>query len=723
MKGLKKNFWPWFSILLLVLIFFWKVIIHGLVPLPADIITGGSYPWLDYYHISIQNPIVSDAISFIFPTRTLGIDLIKQGKLPLWNQYLLNGTPLMADFQSAPFSPSNVFYFLTDTLTAWSLQVMIQHLLAGIFLYLLLRHWKASKFASFVGGVAFAFSGFLMIWSQWSVHSLVTAFIPLELLLEDKFLKSGKIKYGIALSVVIGLQLFSGYPQIVLYALLALGILWVVRIWGEKKWFSRSTALGVFVALGIGLAALQIIPAQELVGLSQRKVEPIPLEWVFMYPREIITFLAPDFFGNHATGNYWGPKNYLGTVGFVGVIPFVLAIVGLVRVKRPEVKIVWLMILSAVVLAFKTPLSLFLWEKNIIGLQAGVFYKSLSIFIVAVCVAVGFGVDSLKEKRFLWPLIPAYAILGGWTVYTVKIQNQTAVDNLILPLFFLLSTSFFLFFKGKLKLYFLAVLMIAELFTFGWKFTAFSQRQLVFPTTPVIDFLQKHAKRETFRISGGGIIAVNNNMPYKLEFLGGYDAVYPYLAAKFIGVLNSNKPTVAQQDRFGIVNNVDSRLTNLMNMKYLLVKSTDSFDERRFEKVFTDKSVSVLENKQVLPRQFEVSNWSVVKGEEESLQRLLDPDFDLGKEIILDKDPGNVKRMLFVSDTFYPGWKAYVNGTEVPIYRADYAFRAIPVPQSDYQVEFKYQPDSFYTGIKISGLSLAILFLGFLARRRLAVIL
>ena len=103
MKNLKKRYWPLFSILLLVLAFFWKVPLLGKIPLPGDIITGAYLPWLDYkwgypVGVPVKNPIVSDSISYSYPMRTLGIDLIKKGLLPLWNPYILNGTPLMANF-------------------------------------------------------------------------------------------------------------------------------------------------------------------------------------------------------------------------------------------------------------------------------------------------------------------------------------------------------------------------------------------------------------------------------------------------------------------------------------------------------------------------------------------------------------------------------------------------------------------------------------------------
>jgi hypothetical protein len=57
---------------------------------------------------------------------------------------------------------------------------------------------------------------------------------------------------------------------------------------------------------------------------------------------------------------------------------------------------------------------------------------------------------------------------------------------------------------------------------------------------------------------------------------------------------------------------------------------------------------------------------------------------------------------LFLSDTYYPGWKAYVDGEETKIYRANYAFRAVPVPEGGHTVEFKYEPESFYWGLRLT---------------------
>ncbi len=61
--------------------------------------------------------------------------------------------------------------------------------------------------------------------------------------------------------------------------------------------------------------------------------------------------------------------------------------------------------------------------------------------------------------------------------------------------------------------------------------------------------------------------------------------------------------------------------------------------------------------------------------------------------------------MLFLSDNYYPGWKAYVDNKETKIYRANYTFRSIYLPSGNHSVAFKYNPLSFKIGSVVSLLS------------------
>ncbi|MEZ5016491.1 MAG: YfhO family protein [Flavipsychrobacter sp.] len=64
------------------------------------------------------------------------------------------------------------------------------------------------------------------------------------------------------------------------------------------------------------------------------------------------------------------------------------------------------------------------------------------------------------------------------------------------------------------------------------------------------------------------------------------------------------------------------------------------------------------------------------------------------------------------SDIYYPyGWKAYVDGQETPIVKANYILRAIKIPAGQHKIEFKFHPDSFYTGNTIALISSILLIL------------
>jgi uncharacterized membrane protein YfhO len=122
------------------------------------------------------------------------------------------------------------------------------------------------------------------------------------------------------------------------------------------------------------------------------------------------------------------------------------------------------------------------------------------------------------------------------------------------------------------------------------------------------------------------------------------------------------------------------------------------------------------------------------KDDKEILALLLNQAIDLRKElIILSKDVPNLNEhevrgsvklisygansvaltcssendaFLYVSDAYYPGWKAYIDGKEVSIYRANLAFRAIYVPKGFHAVVFVYRPLSFYIGCCLTMLGL-----------------
>lgn len=779
---LSKN-WPVILMLAIVFIFFWKVFIQGKIPMPGDFVVGVYYPWLDYKWgfpagVPVKNPITTDVPSFMYPMQTFAMQQLRQLKMPLWNPLILAGTPLLANFQSAPFSPTSFVYAFLNDANAWTAQVILQHILAAIFTYILLRNWKVSKFGSVVGGVIFAFSGFNMLWSQWNGHTLAAAFIPLILYFQDKYIKTRKLTFAAGLGIALALQVYSGYPQVLIYTALAMGLLLLCSVPKKKyKSFLIITAvLGVFSLLGLGMSSVQILPGAELLSLSQREVEPHPFEWAFLPWSKVITFLAPDYFGNHATKNYWGPQDYTSNTGFVGIVAIVFAIASLYK-KFSQKKYILLLAFASLVLAFPTPISVFLWKSGLLGLQAASAHRSLVLFNLAIALLASFGVDYLvskqivKVKRFI--IISSLILLGylGYSFYQysqlLSPKYLVGIKNLIFPFGVLLVVTILLFLMKRLVLirkqivFLIFILMCFELYRFHWKFSPFTSRELIFPPTPVLEFLQRQEK--PFRVTGSKVIPINMRMPYGLESLEGYDAVYPLRIAKFLAALNGGKVGTDPLGRYGTVDHDTSKLLDLINTKYYLALKVDNknnpdingnihsrFQDDRFSIAFEDKTTVVLESKSVMPRAFMLYEWKNIENDNQLLENLIDPKFDF-ENIALVEHPLEFessseannsvsfssyetdgyeievetpkKGLLFISDSYYPGWKAYMDDQAVDIIRTDYAFRGVIVPEGKHTIRFEYRPDSFRQGIIISGLSLvAIIFLtisGFKKRRGL----
>jgi uncharacterized membrane protein YfhO len=67
---------------------------------------------------------------------------------------------------------------------------------------------------------------------------------------------------------------------------------------------------------------------------------------------------------------------------------------------------------------------------------------------------------------------------------------------------------------------------------------------------------------------------------------------------------------------------------------------------------------------------------------------------------------------LILSDAYYPGWQATIDGAPTEIHLANGAFRAISFPEGTHTVEFRYQPRSVLVGSIVSLASLLVIVIG-----------
>jgi len=138
--------------------------------------------------------------------------------------------------------------------------------------------------------------------------------------------------------------------------------------------------------------------------------------------------------------------------------------------------------------------------------------------------------------------------------------------------------------------------------------------------------------------------------------------------------------------------------------------------------------VKIYQNLAVLPRALVVHEAQVVADDDLALAMLRDPSFDPARTVLLDRgeslaagdghatldivayEPERIQiavRMdspgyLLLTDTFYPGWVAEVDGNTVPIYRADLYFRAVPLTAGEHQILLYYRPLVARIGLMVS---------------------
>ena len=170
--------------------------------------------------------------------------------------------------------------------------------------------------------------------------------------------------------------------------------------------------------------------------------------------------------------------------------------------------------------------------------------------------------------------------------------------------------------------------------------------------------------------------------------------------------------------------------TDLANVKYLITGPQTELPIQRFELLY-DREVRVYRDRDVLPRAFWVGAYEVIPEWRAAVTRITSPDFDprttvvlerppqalsLGtqseavKVEILDYQPAEVEiraeaptpGLLVLSDTYYPGWQATVDGRAVPILRANGVMRAVFVDAGEHWVRFAYEPSTFRVGLLIS---------------------
>lgn len=744
-----KKFWVPILILVVPLIFFWQFFLRGLLPIPSDTIVGLYHPFRDFYSedysrgIPFKNFIISDPVRQIIPWKELSIDLLSNLELPLWNPYEMAGKPLLANFQSSPFYPLNLILFIKPFNIFWSIFILIQPILAGAFMFAYLRNLKLDPRASILGSITFAFSGFSIAWLEWGNIGHTVLWLPLILLSIDKIASSSMYKvlsikniwaWVFLLSIVF--SFFAGHLQTFFY-LYALSIVYFFFRWFEQgKKFNILLSYLILNTLFFILTAVQWIPTLQFINLSARSQDQnyLDIEGWFIPLQHLVQFVIPDFFGNPTTLNYWGTWNYGELVGYVGVITLAFVIFALISGFNRTKLFFANTIITSLLFATDNPIARIPFELNIPFVSSVqptrlIFLVSLGLSVLS---AIGFD-TFLKLVKIKQKILLSSGILLGvmCLVWLVELSNIFGVsqENLsvlrrnlyfpsaVLGIGLILIILYVQIKNLKVKKFFwilIVILVSVDLLRFGWKFMPFTNSEYFYPQTRVIEFLQKD--KDLFRIASTDSRILPPNFPthYKIQSIEGYDPLYLLSYAQLIAASERDDHSIREPFGFNRIitpHNMNSKIIDYLNVKYVL--SLSDLESEKLTKVFQEGDTRVYENKKASARAFFVESIIESKDNGKTISGMFSQDlsrvayvekdedkkdtFSVGEVRVINYSENKIELetensgegFLVLTDSYYPTWRAQIDGRQTTIYKTNHAFRGVIVPSGKHMVVFK----------------------------------
>jgi len=730
-------------------------VFSGRIPFPAELVLqfpawSGATPPTGWSYADI-----GDLVTFFYPSRVFAAQAVKQGTLPLWNPLSLSGEPFLANAQSSLFYPPNVLYYLLPVAGAWSALLLLRTFLAALFMAVFVRSIGGSKAGSVFSGITFASCGFMTAW-QGQPMGDAAMWLPVVCFAIHKLYETRSARLVTVTALAFAMPVLAGHPEMAAHVTLTgIGLALMLSLAPAKPntWHPDSRFVASFALAGVlslGIASIQMIPTIEWLqqmGTAFRWV------WPPLSPHQIFAWVSRDILRspNSAGINIPESATYMGMVSILAV--------PLAVFHRSKFYIAFFAVIAACALAVAYGVEPMHELVSQVPVLWGVKNSRL-VFVANFAFAGlgGLGISAL-DAQISWTgrkRVLAFTLVG--TVFALmfalvyRLQKTTAfkVGFLHRPSFsrtLLILGAVFLLWKllgglrGRMFQIAVCALAMFDLGTFAFGYTGFAQPSDIYPRSLVFDSLANQDKSQFRIIDLAGPFPLNTHVPYGLPAADGYEVRLTQYQQLFVrGVIADADGISFALDR---VLQMQDRRLDMLNVKYLVIMASDASRmsaSDRFLPVFNNGAVAIFENKSVLPRAWIVpaSGIEVLPGLDSQLNWLTQPAFDPTSEVLLSRTPAVIAAeerglrtatvdivksgineialstqtshpaMLIVSQTYYPGWKATIDGTETEIMAADMALTGVPIPPGSHLVRLVFQPASFRIGLWLTILSTVV---------------
>jgi hypothetical protein len=710
-RWFRKDWFVGLLVLLVeILIFYRKIVFSSHFVIPWD---------FRYYHLPLASFI---ATSF------------RNGQFPLWDPYTYCGVPFFANFQAQVFYPpmwitalvanffdrDKLYYFL-------ELHLLSHILLGGFFTFLLLREIDVRREVALIGATIFQLGPYFTSQTQHLGAIDGAAWIPLACLSVVRLAKVPSLRWTGMLALSLSLSILAGFPSAAGAAFVCAFSLALSLIAFRIATPRLILVCGIAVVLAVAISIVGLVPALQASSLSVSKFRGDFRGQTFGWPwQAFVSMVWPNRYGIFDLSNYKAPWNPTFLYLYCGIPALALSPLAVYRYFRTATvgnRLAPSAALSAdklrlwrcpspreryaAVFAILTILSLFLMLGTRTPPGRLIFPAFLNLFgdwmyveflmigfSLGIAVLAALGVNAFLQK-------PAYSIAllivtfidltlagSGRPMNTASVDAEPHINHTT--------------FAGS-----------KELLDRMREFVNVSSPPDRFDTyNDAVGWVTTAAMTELPTANGNDPFALHRLMQVRLLFTGG-----------------------ERWGRYYQVSRLDSPILDLLNVRYLL-SQTPLPPNSKFVYVADLPGRKLYENRTALPRFFLVPNVQPVDSLSKAIERMRPADFDPSNVAVVENGAGmhsagntpeavqvieyrpnevvlkvetSEPRYLVTSEVNYPGWQAWVDTREQPIFMTNGAFRGLPLSSGKHLVVFRFRPSILMWSALVSGFACVIL--------------
>jgi len=677
---------------------------------------------------------------------------VHQHRFPLWDPHTWAGQPLAGQAQPGTAYPLNWLLFAMPRSQHISRDVLqwyfvLIHFMAALFCYLLCRDLGRSHAASVIGGCIFALSGYFASvgWPQMVNGALWAPLVFMFLLRTVRGVRaySSAAWCGAAL----GMSWLSGHHQAPIFMTFACGGVWLFYFLrsGRPDWrIARAALLAVAISGLVG--AMQILPASEYGRLAQRWAgADHALRWDERVPYSVHGQLSTP--PTELPGVVL-PMTAGGAHPFVGLTAFVFAVLSAALCWREHgVRLFTAIGIGAVLFALGMYDVLHGVIYSVVPLAEKARAPGMAIFIFACSVAalaayaIDYGAASEPGDAFRRAARTCAIFGAGFFALVMAVQFALRTPwpldrDIVMPAVTALLLAALLYGRragavtSRQFVFLLAGLVLIDM---GTEYSYILARRddpgrqasmnKMTRNADIAAFLS--AQQQPFRIdTQGDDLGTNWGEYHNLSFLTAFTPSVTLNIASFEWHTRQTK--------------------RLFNVRYTVARTAPSPE---MKEVFQGEGgLNVYEDPLAFPRAWTVHEVARISNDDQGRYYVSNELDGLRRKAFMSAAPPPVdacvgdeqpqfqtyaasrvivranmacRGMLVLSDTYYPGWRAYVDGKRVPIYEVNFGMRGVVVPAGSHEVRFSYRPASVYAGAALTLLGLLLAGgIAFVSRRR-----